>query len=87
MSDVDFEEQNWQTSRFGNEEKAGSKMANFILKIGLVKNLAQANYILIGMAVVFASLTIYFFWKANGGSSSAVEGPSSAVIYQQIQQM
>ena len=65
MSDVDFEEQNWQTTRrFEDEEPSGSKMTNLLGKLGVAKDSKKANYILIGVAVIFLLLTVYFIMSA-----------------------
>ena len=66
MVDVDFEEQNWQVTRPGDERKSESKMAKLILKTGLLKDPKQATYVLIGIAILFFALSIYFFMSAGG---------------------
>ncbi|HEY9584218.1 MAG TPA: hypothetical protein VJI33_01365 [Candidatus Paceibacterota bacterium] len=72
MADVDFEEQNWQVPRrFDNDKKSGSAITNLILKTGLVKDAKQANYVLIGIVVLFIAITFYIFRSAMGGGGEA----------------
>ena len=70
MSDVDFEEQDWQINR-QEVEKPPSFLVKLVLKTGVVKDVVHANYVLLGLAVVFFILTIFTVVKANGGFNRA----------------
>jgi hypothetical protein len=59
MTNVSFEEEKpWERRRF-DESSDQPKLIRMILKTGLVKDPKKANYILIGMIVVFVLFTIY----------------------------
>lgn len=64
MSQVQFEENNYASSRFDEFSVKTSVLVKFLLKIGLVKTEIQANYVLIGI-VVCASLSAFVvFYRA-----------------------
>ena len=75
MADVSFEEQDWQADR-SEIERPPNAMIKWVLKTGIVKNPKQANYVLVGLAIVFFGLSIYFFVSASGGSSSKTNTPA-----------
>ena len=58
----EFEQQNnFNTKRPANTKSSGSKMIDFLIKQGIVKDAASANIILILCAFVAVSASIYFF--------------------------
>jgi len=67
MSDVQFEEGNFQ-GRFAPVSSQPPTLVKFVLKTGLVKDDKQANYVLIGIAVV-AVISTFFVIKSNFGGS------------------
>lgn len=73
MVDVDFEEPEWQVSRFEDEEeekKSSSRITNLVLKTGLVKDPKQANYVMVGAAIIFLIITIYIFISSRSPSKT-----------------
>lgn len=58
----EFETQeNFGGNRFPNTSSSGSKMVDFLIKKGFVKDAASANIILILCALIAVSASIYFF--------------------------
>jgi hypothetical protein len=59
MVDVNFEEEQvWQRPGEAGQASSGSKMADWLLKKGIVKDANQANYVLIGIFVVVVLITV-----------------------------
>lgn len=55
------QENNFRSNQFVNANSSGSKMVNFLMKQGVVKDAESANIILILCALVAVSASIYFF--------------------------
>jgi hypothetical protein len=52
------------------------KMVQWIIRLGLAKTPAQANYVLLGVAIVAALLSLYFFfWFGQSPASTGFVGP------------
>ncbi len=69
MSDVQFEESNFQ-GRFTPVSSQLPTLVRLVLKTGLVKDEKQANYVLIGIAVVAVISTIFVIKSNFGGAQS-----------------
>ncbi len=70
MVNVDFDEQEWQPSRAEIEASSGeSGVAKLIMKTGLAKNATQANYVIVGIALLLFLISAFFFF---GGSDDEV---------------
>lgn len=72
MSNVEFDEGNFQSNRYAGQSAKMSMpaMVRLLLKTGLVKNEKQANYALIGIAVCAFLLTLYVIKDMFGGSAN-----------------
>lgn len=65
MSNVSFqEEEDWEQYGQVPVSQNNSKLIDFLMKNGLAKNSIQANYFLIGAAILVAIVSIYIFVKA-----------------------
>ena len=73
MADVQFEENNFE-GRFSPVSSQPPVLVRFILKTGLVKDEKQANYVLIGIAVV-AVISAIFILRSSFGGSAPAESP------------
>jgi hypothetical protein len=51
------------------------KMVQWIINLGIAKTPAQANYVLLGVAIVAALLSLYFFFWFGRPTPSGNEGP------------
>lgn len=59
MTNVNFEEEKpWERRRF-DESNDQPKLIRMVLKTGLVKDPKVANYVLIGVVIVFVLFTVY----------------------------
>jgi hypothetical protein len=63
---IEFQEENFAPQRFvpggiPAQNKSGSKMVDFLIKQGIVKDASSANIVLIFAALLFLGLSIYFF--------------------------
>lgn len=64
MSEVDFEEQNWNSMRptgESGESSGGSAMIKLIIKLGLAKDSKRANYVLVIAAVAILLISFIVF--------------------------
>ncbi len=61
MSDVQFDEEDVMVSQsaHGYTQSSEKGLVKLIIKLGLAKNAAQANYVLIGIMVLSLLATIY----------------------------
>jgi hypothetical protein len=57
MANIQFDE-NYTNPRFNNRESPKKGIANWLIKIGLVKEKKHAEYILIAATIIFFALTI-----------------------------
>ncbi|OHA83127.1 MAG: hypothetical protein A2937_01010 [Candidatus Yonathbacteria bacterium RIFCSPLOWO2_01_FULL_47_33b] len=71
MSDVQFnpEDTGFNAPTFRDTAKK-SKMVELVMKTGLVKDEEQANYVLLGMSVVFLILTAVVVMNMTGVGAS-----------------
>lgn len=72
MNNVQFDEEQYSQTSF--KVPKPSKMAGFLIRVGLAKDEKSANVILIGVIVVMA---IIFFISISGGNSSSTEYDSA----------
>ena len=71
---VGFEEENnFSADRFVAASGELPMMVKLLLKIGVVKNEKQANYVLIGIAVCAVLLTIWVVRSSFGDGSSGLD--------------
>lgn len=61
MENIQFEDQQFKP-RYQNVPQDQKGMVGWFIKKGIVKNAAVANYILLGMAILFVALTISIFF-------------------------
>jgi len=79
MENMQFEDQNFQP-RYQNVPQSQKGMVGWLIKKGIVKDQAIANYILLGVAVLFVILTITVFFiflkKPAVPDASTITDPS-----------
>lgn len=63
MSNVQFDEGGYGANRFESVQGDTPRLVRLVLRMGLVKDESQANYVLIGVAVV--SFIVAFFIVKN----------------------
>jgi hypothetical protein len=84
---VEFNEESNQNrvlyGRFAQSSQA-PKLVTWLLKIGIVKSESQANYVLIGIAVVAFAWSIYLFSRSSIDTRPAVGSFESMRESQQI---
>jgi len=64
MSNVDFPGEKFNRPTYA--EPKTSTMVKFVMKVGLAKSEKTANYVLLGIAVLFFVLTIIIFINIHG---------------------
>lgn len=69
--------------RFAQSSQA-PKLVTWLLKIGIAKNETQANYILIGIAVIAFVASFYMFFKSSGDTRPPIGSFESMRESQQI---
>lgn len=77
MSNVEFEDGSFTAERFNVPSVGVPVSVRFLLKIGLVKDENQANYVLIGISVCALALAVWVFKDAMASPRPA---PSQNVI-------
>jgi hypothetical protein len=62
---VEFnEDQNWNRPSYNNgQSNSTPKIAGWLISKGIAKDIAGANKIQLGVAVVFFALSLYFFFR------------------------
>ncbi len=60
---IEFQEERFSSNQFnqGGSSASGSKMVDFLIKQGIVKDPAAANVMLVVASLFFIALSIYFF--------------------------
>lgn len=87
---IEFQEDNFGSRNFGNgsfqPDKTGSKMIDFLIKNGIVKDAASANVVLILVALCALGLSIYFFiYGFNFPQGTPTQAPSQVSPTQQLE--
>ena len=85
MSEVEFDNSESQSKMLYSKWQASNEqpmMVRWLINKGIVKNAAQANMILLGIAIVAFALSLYFFFfagprpgKINPATIPAAIGP------------
>lgn len=69
MSQVQFDEGSYLATRRDVSQVEDPAMIKLVLKTGLVKTSAQANYVLIGLTLVIFILSVVIFYETINGNS------------------
>ena len=79
MADVQFEGEENKSILYSRFEARSEvpKMVAWLMKLGIVKSAASANYVLIAVAIVAIGLSFYFF---NLGRTHAPSGPMPGAL-------
>jgi hypothetical protein len=73
-NEVQFDDENSMNYSNSFRQNSGPRPGVFeglLIKTGLVKNVTQANYVLIGLIVLCITLTIFIFFKSLSGPKQA----------------
>lgn len=72
MTDVQFnlEDKGFNAPTYRDTTKK-SKMVQLVMKTGLVKDETQANYVLLGLSIIFFIATIFIVRNMTGGATKA----------------
>ncbi len=76
-NNLEFSDESGMRSEKFSREGQDSLLVRWVMKIKFVKTKEQANYVLLGVAVIAAIFSIYFF--TTGVSSPRVTIPSGPI--------
>lgn len=76
-NNLEFSDESGMRSDKFSREGQDPLLVRWIMKIKFIKTKEQANYVLLGIAVVAAMLSIYFF--TTGGGASRVTIPAGPI--------
>ena len=84
---IEFQDEKFSSNQFNQVgSSSGSKMVDFLIKNGVVKDAASANIILIVGSLVFIAISIYIFVYGFNLPQSNTPAPSNRALPSELDQ-